>query len=194
MPVRRAQRAADRGTRWQRRWPAFNPPVAGIRCRVSTDDLHVYRRKLPHWRLADSTYFVTWRLPSDRPSLTVLERDQVANVLRAFAGQRYELLAYVVMNDHVHVVVQPHPGYALEKLMHTWKSYSARLLQRGGRPERCGSASTLIGSSAVTRSSTNKCSTSWPTHCDGGLESRCIRGRGAGPTCAISITAGWRAS
>ena len=100
---------------------------------MSSDDLHIYRRKLPHWRLADSTYFVTWRLVSERPQLTVLERDQVAAVLREFASQRYDLLAYVVMNDHIHVVVHPYPGHALEKLVHTWKSYSAHLLQRGGR-------------------------------------------------------------
>jgi hypothetical protein len=33
------------------------------------EELVKYRRKMPHWRLADSVYFVTWRLEFSQPEL-----------------------------------------------------------------------------------------------------------------------------
>jgi REP element-mobilizing transposase RayT len=93
--------------------------------------LKLYRRKLPHWRLEGSTYFVTWRVARDRSNLEPAERELVARTLRRFDNQRYELLAYVVMNDHVHVVVTPRPGTSLEALVCSWKSYTAHQLPRG---------------------------------------------------------------
>ena len=93
--------------------------------------LQSYRRHLPHWRFHSGIYFVTWRLGRDQPPLTVLERDQVAKVLRFLAGRRYDLFAFVVMNDHVHVLVRPYAGFPLEQVMHSWKSYSAHLLRSG---------------------------------------------------------------
>ena len=91
----------------------------------------VYQRKLPHWRADAATYFVTWRIDRARPDLDPAERDLVSLALRHFDGERYELLAYVVMNDHVHVVVTPRPGRNLEQIVHSWKSYSAHRLRAG---------------------------------------------------------------
>jgi REP element-mobilizing transposase RayT len=34
------------------------------------------------------------------------------------------------MNDHVHLLVQPKPEWRLEQLVHSWKCFSARALQR----------------------------------------------------------------
>jgi len=53
----------------------------------------LYCRKLPHWRQAQSTYFVTWRLARGQQELDARERDLVAAALQRFEGQRYELLA-----------------------------------------------------------------------------------------------------
>jgi REP element-mobilizing transposase RayT len=93
-------------------------------------ELRVYRRHLPHWRVEGATYFVTWRLYRFQPPLEPEERDLVALVLRHFEGRRYTFHAYVVMYDHVHLVVTPMPGVDLEKILHSLKSYSARRLQR----------------------------------------------------------------
>jgi putative transposase len=98
-----------------------------------TDELSIYRRRLPHWRIDGAIYFITWRLGRGAPDLAGGERDQVAAALRFFNGARYVLLAYIVMNDHVHVLAQPNNGVALEDLLRSWKSYSARTLRRGGR-------------------------------------------------------------
>jgi len=77
-----------------------------------------------------SIYFVTWRLAKAQPPLHSEERTLVVDAVRHFDGQRYDLLAYVVMDDHVHVLVYPHPDYPLSQLLHSWKSYTARRLQR----------------------------------------------------------------
>ena len=89
-----------------------------------------YRRNLPHWRDDDVVYFVTWRLAPVQVELAPAEREMVAVAIRHFDRRRYELAAYVVMNDHVHVIVRPMAGFALEDLVHSWKSYSANRLLR----------------------------------------------------------------
>jgi REP element-mobilizing transposase RayT len=49
----------------------------------------------------------------------------VANALNHFDGGRYRLLAWCVMPNHVHVVARPNPGHELERILHSWKSFSA---------------------------------------------------------------------
>lgn len=51
--------------------------------------------------------------------------DLVQNALRHFNGQRYTLLAWCVMPNHVHVVFKPSDGHDLDKILHSWKSFTA---------------------------------------------------------------------
>jgi REP element-mobilizing transposase RayT len=51
--------------------------------------------------------------------------DLVQNALRHFDGQRYTLLAWCVMPNHVHVVFKPTGGHELDKILHSWKSFTA---------------------------------------------------------------------
>jgi REP element-mobilizing transposase RayT len=51
----------------------------------------------------------------------------VTNTLRHFDGQRYRLLAWCVMPNHVHVVFEPLPDCDLSNILHSWKSFSANL-------------------------------------------------------------------
>ena len=95
-----------------------------------------YRRRLPHWRLRGGIYFVTWRLERGVRELDGAERDEVLASLRHFNGVRYALYACVVMNDHVHALVQPLEGYELEDILRSWKGFTARRLQRHGRAGR----------------------------------------------------------
>lgn len=58
------------------------------------------------------------------------------NAFKHFDGQRYHLLAWSVMPNHVHLVVQPLHGVRLPALIHSWKSWIAKeankLLNRDG--------------------------------------------------------------
>jgi REP element-mobilizing transposase RayT len=49
----------------------------------------------------------------------------VAQAIRFFEHQRYELHAWVVMPNHAHVVVRPMPGFTLSDILHSWKSFTS---------------------------------------------------------------------
>lgn len=87
-------------------------------------------RRMPHWEIPGSVYLITWRLANNQPALTENERDLIAGNLEHFNHDRYELYAYVVMDDHIHIVVFPSTEQTLAKLVHSWKSYTANRLQR----------------------------------------------------------------
>jgi REP element-mobilizing transposase RayT len=61
----------------------------------------------------------------------------VANVLQHFDGMRYKLDEWVVMPNHVHLIVQPLGDHQLPDILHSWKSFSSnqinRALKRSGR-------------------------------------------------------------
>jgi REP element-mobilizing transposase RayT len=50
----------------------------------------------------------------------------VQGVLNHFDGERYRLLAWVIMPNHVHSVVEQIPGHRLGDVVRSWKNYSAR--------------------------------------------------------------------
>ena len=43
-----------------------------------------------------------------------------------FDGQRYRLLAWCVMPNHVHVVIEPIEGHTLSVIVKSWKSFTSR--------------------------------------------------------------------
>jgi REP element-mobilizing transposase RayT len=54
----------------------------------------------------------------------------VANALRFWDGQRYRLMAWCLMPNHVHVVFRVLPGGELASILRSWKSYTARMANR----------------------------------------------------------------
>jgi len=77
----------------------------------------------------------------------VLAKPQAAGIvvdtLVLFQQKRYRLFAWCVMPNHVHVVFRPFSSYQLSSIIHSWKSYTAKeinkLLRKEGRlwqPER----------------------------------------------------------
>jgi putative transposase len=95
-----------------------------------TMSLTQYRRRLPHWRMEGAVYFVTWRLHSSQAPLNHGERTLVKEALLHFDGQRYQIFAYVVMDDHVHVLFIPLADWEVGAITHTWKSFTANQMQR----------------------------------------------------------------
>jgi REP element-mobilizing transposase RayT len=57
-----------------------------------------------------------------RPEIAIL----VVDTLKYFEGVRYNLHAWVVMPNHVHVVVRPIEPYTLSAILASWKTFIAR--------------------------------------------------------------------
>jgi REP element-mobilizing transposase RayT len=168
----------------------FQPAIYWPELRSFTkEDLRAisqYRRRLPHWELEGSTYFVTFRVHNalGKPLLDMqgsnrleqsrlrsgiknsksLESGKLENgrleSLPHIAGlpltaqppptpasiveealwfgyeERYVLDAYVIMPDHVHLLLRPLPGWTLGKILQSLKGFTAkesnRLLGRKG--------------------------------------------------------------
>jgi REP element-mobilizing transposase RayT len=62
--------------------------------------------------------------------------DLVAGAMKFRAGERFDLLAWVVMPNHVHAVLRPKPDWTLSRILKSWKGFTAceanRLLKRTG--------------------------------------------------------------
>jgi len=60
----------------------------------------------------------------------------VQDALHHFDGDRYRLLAWCVMPNHVHVLIETREGWPLGDIIHSWKSFTAkranRILDRSG--------------------------------------------------------------
>jgi REP element-mobilizing transposase RayT len=65
-----------------------------------------------------------------QPDLEPDERTIIVEALRWFEGSRYDLWGFVVMNDHVHVLVLPEEAYPLEAILHSWKSFTAHRIRQ----------------------------------------------------------------
>ncbi|MHB1308436.1 MAG: HsdR family type I site-specific deoxyribonuclease, partial [Limisphaerales bacterium] len=54
----------------------------------------------------------------------------VADALRHFDGERYELASFVVMPNHVHVLFRPLGEHALPEILKSWKGFTAREINK----------------------------------------------------------------
>lgn len=123
-----------------------------------------YRRHLPHWQPeGSSALFITWRLYGSLPKTVIAEGgfaawdrhlDQATSgplwlsdprvaqcvVDTLHYGERelklYELHAWILMANHVHILI--HPESELARITKAIKNYSARqantILERTGQP------------------------------------------------------------
>ena len=86
--------------------------------------LRITRRRLPHWTIEGSIYFVTFR--TVKGDLTPLERQIVFDQIVAGSGEYFRLFAAVVMPDHAHLVLQPNAEISFSRIMKGTKGASAR--------------------------------------------------------------------
>ena len=77
----------------------------------------LFSHRLDEWLDAGHGSCVLKNLPA---------RKIVADALEHFDGQRYELASYVIMPNHVHVLLRLNAGYALADILHSWKSFTAK--------------------------------------------------------------------
>jgi putative transposase len=112
------------------------------------------RGYLPHFDSAETIQFITFRLFDSLPRAVaealakqadnLVKTDErldgglgacwlrepaiaelVENTILHFDGERYRVLAWCVMPNHAHVIVEPADGNRLGDIVHSWKSYSA---------------------------------------------------------------------
>ena len=70
----------------------------------------------------------------------------VDSAMRYFDGQRLALISSVVMPNHVHALLVQNPAHPLEDLLHSWKSFSSRTINRlVGARELYGNEAISIG-------------------------------------------------
>jgi REP element-mobilizing transposase RayT len=62
----------------------------------------------------------------------------VAEALRFFQSERYDLDHWVIMPNHVHVLVMPIGEFTLSKILHSWKSFTSHRINK-----LCGKDGTL---------------------------------------------------
>ncbi len=59
------------------------------------------------------------------------------DTLKHFDGERYQLICWCIMPNHVHVLIEVNEGWSLSRIMHGWRSYTAkeanRILVRTGK-------------------------------------------------------------
>ena len=101
--------------RWRENLPGDHPTVVALRRRIA--------------RYEDAGHGACWL--RDPRIATVVQQ-----ALLYFDGQRYQLIAWCVMSNHVHVLIETWAGYPLDKVLHSWKSFTAqeanKLLKRTG--------------------------------------------------------------
>ena len=123
------------------------------------------RGYLPHFDSAETTQFITFRLADSLPKSVAetlarksddfaevderldagfgvcwLRQEEIAVAVESailhFDDVRYRVLAWCIMPNHIHVVIDPSEGHRLGDIVHSWKSFSAnkanRLLERKG--------------------------------------------------------------
>ena len=56
--------------------------------------------------------------------------ETVNGALSHFDGDRYELISWCVMPNHVHVIFTPGISYTCDKILHSWKSFTAHAINR----------------------------------------------------------------
>jgi putative transposase len=113
------------------------------------------RGYLPHFDSPETVQFVTFRLADSLPKAVAealrhredevpridrdldvglgacwLRRPEIAAIvedaLLHFDGERYRMLAWCLMPNHVHVVIEMIDGHALSDVVRSWKSFTAR--------------------------------------------------------------------
>ena len=52
----------------------------------------------------------------------------VVDAWQRFDGERYRLLAWVVMPNHIHVLIEPFAGQPLASIVQSWKSFTGRAI------------------------------------------------------------------
>ncbi len=99
----------------------------------------ISRRNLPHWELTGSTYFITIRVHSElgKPFFDHDLAQVMMSGLYRNDKKSYDLQAFVIMPDHLHIILKPLSGTRLSEIMKNLKGSTAyqinKMLNRSGK-------------------------------------------------------------
>ncbi len=86
--------------------------------------LKIATRHLPHWELEGSFYYITFRVKQG--TLHDTEASVLRKRLLEGHGKHCQLIAFVIMPNHVHLVLSPRQGMTLSRILKGIKGKSAR--------------------------------------------------------------------
>jgi REP element-mobilizing transposase RayT len=98
-----------------------------------------YRRNLPHWELNGSTYFITIRVDANvgKPFSSPELASFMVSTLYRNDKSHYDLQAFVIMPDHLHIIIKPLFGKKLQEIKKILKGSSSyqinKMLNRTGK-------------------------------------------------------------
>ena len=104
--------------------PSTSLPPVGQASRLSNNS---WKRHLPHFQLSAGYYFITL-VTYNRTLLQPSQKDCIFNALNFLNGKKYELYAAVILNDHLHMIINPTDS--LSKIMHSIKSFTAHEINK----------------------------------------------------------------
>ncbi len=96
----------------------------GQASRLSED---LWRRHLPHFQIQAGYYFITFTTYK-RIKLQPSQKNCIFNAIHFLDGKKYELYSVVVLNDHIHMIINPMDK--LSKIMHSIKSFTAHEINK----------------------------------------------------------------
>lgn len=88
---------------------------------VQREHYRLFRARVEQWLDAGSGSCAL-RIPE--------ARQVMYDTLLLFDGQRYTLGSFAIAGNHVHVLVVPYPGHDLSMILHSWKSYTAKAINK----------------------------------------------------------------
>ena len=96
-------------------------------------EFNLTERNLPHWQNPGSVYFVTFRTHNNL-LLDDFSKQIIFDSILFHNEKKYNLYVFVIMNDHVHIILQPKEisngkYFSLSEIMHSIKSFSAKKIK-----------------------------------------------------------------
>jgi REP element-mobilizing transposase RayT len=92
----------------------------------------LHSRRLPHWELQGSTYFLTFR--THEAIGAAFQDHLIADIVEESIWfghpERYILQAYVIMPNHIHLLLGPVADWNLAKILQGLKGFTAREINR----------------------------------------------------------------
>lgn len=114
-----------------------SPP--GIRSLQLEDIESVVRSRgdLPHWKLSGCTYFITICVENrvSKPFNCFANANIIEEAINHYHGKQCNVDNYIIMPDHIHLLMSPYAGYDFKKILQDLKRYTARIINQQNQNE-----------------------------------------------------------